>query len=341
MFGKVPRIGQTAGTAAGRQVVVVNKSGSQQWKVVVLQLGLLLSTAVGLCLPTTANAWVQYRTKSGCGLRWPAANGAVDGPVAVTVATDDRGLQGMQAAKLQEAVVWATGQWQQIQCGVGDVLANPPTATAPLGVQFVLAGAVKAPPVGACASPNPDGSCAAIAPNGNVITTIANLNEWTYGSFLFGLTVLTFREADGAIVDGDILLNDAQYDYCAGDCAVGTTALCNTLTHEVGHLLGLDHGQVKQSTMYANAGSGDVNKCTLHGDDEQGACWAYRHDCSTPLPPVPSKTSSKESTGCLATAPGQTSSGTSSALCVAVVALVFAVRRRAAGQRRQGPAKQL
>jgi hypothetical protein len=323
-------------------VVVVNKSGTQQWQVVVVQLALLLTAAVGLCLPTAANAWVQYRTKAGCGLRWPATNGAVDGPVAVTVATDDRGLQGVEPAKLQEAVVWATGQWQQIQCGVVDVLANPPTATAPLGVQFELAGAVKAPPIGACASPNPDGTCAAIAPNGNVITTIANLNEWTYGSFLFGLTVLTYREADGAIVDGDILLNDAQYDFCAGDCALGTTALCNTLTHEVGHLLGLDHGQVKQSTMYANAGSGDVNKCTLHGDDEQGACWAYRHDCTTPLPPEPPKaTTSKESSGCLANPRGKGKTSVYSALGVAVVAVVFALRRRGAGQRRQGPTKQL
>lgn len=273
---------------------------------------------------TPAAAWVQYRSSAGCGVRWLSPTGAVDGPVEVTLATDNRGLPGYSQDSLQDAVLWATAQWQQVQCPAGDVTVPDAVANQPLGVTFRLTGAQPVAPIGACAQANPDGSCLSVAPNGNFVTVLSDKKAWIYGGFLYGLTVLTYRESDGEIVDGDILLNDAQYNFCAGICATDKTAVVNTLTHEVGHLLGLDHSLVPASTMFANAGPTEVVKSTLHGDDAQGVCWLYRHTCAEPAVPAATTKSAATSDGCAA---GRTADATLPALVLGLVLLLWSLLR--------------
>lgn len=287
---------------------------------------LLLAAVVALgCLwAVPARAWVQYRSSAGCGVRWLSPTGAVDGPVEVTLATDSRGLTDESAQDLQDAVLWATAQWQQTLCPAGDVSAPGATADQPLGVTFRLLGPQTVAPIGACAQQNPDGSCLSIAPNGNFVTVISQPSQWIYGSFLYGLTVLTYRESDGEIVDGDILLNDAQYDFCAGSCPAGQTAVVNTLTHEVGHLLGLDHSQVPASTMFANAGPNEVAKSTLHGDDAQGVCWLYRHTCAEPVPTEPAPKPAATASRCSA---GRAGSAFLSTICLGLILALWSVLR--------------
>jgi hypothetical protein len=125
-----------------------------------------------------------------------------------------------------------------------------------------------------------------------------------------GLTTLFFVDdpgsaRDGEILDADIELNGVNFAISvAGES--GGTAQCladlqNTLTHELGHLIGLDHtcyvagdrlvddegnevplcsspfldGEITDATMYNFQSCGEVDKSTLEQDDIDGFCAIY------------------------------------------------------------------
>lgn len=120
---------------------------------------------------------------------------------------------------------------------------------------------------------------------------------------------------DGIIRDADIEVNGVNFavGICtsAGQCTTGgsqgiVSDLANTLTHEVGHLLGLDHtcwdipgvappvddqgvtvplctatplpAKVTEATMYNYQESGEIKKRSLEPDDVNGVCDAYPTD---------------------------------------------------------------
>jgi MYXO-CTERM domain-containing protein len=49
----------------------------------------------------------------------------------------------------------------------------------------------------------------------------------------------------------------------------------NTLTHEVGHFLGLDHSADNDATMFFQANEGEIKKRDLAQDDVNGVCDIY------------------------------------------------------------------
>jgi MYXO-CTERM domain-containing protein len=130
---------------------------------------------------------------------------------------------------------------------------------------------------------------------------------WGHTAGAIAVTTTTFHRSSGLLVDADIELNGARYHFTTsdgppceerhaapicttdGDCAAGRvclrercrtegcvhTDIANTLTHEVGHVLGLDHTPVRDATMYASAPLGELQKRTLHEDDVQGLCDIY------------------------------------------------------------------
>ena len=53
--------------------------------------------------------------------------------------------------------------------------------------------------------------------------------------------------------------------------------LQNTLTHELGHALGLDHSSIPQATMAASSTQGETSKRALHQDDKEGHSYIYSH----------------------------------------------------------------
>ena len=235
-------------------------------------------------------AWVQYRTLppdsngalQGCGIRWPDTT--------VPLALDATVLDGLANVDVQ-AIAAASGQtWQDVQCGLcaGCVngLSTPQTcALNPLGQQFQWLPRGKPTPIGAqCTGTASDGSCATVAGNGNWVNFVHDAHTWQaqgVSNLVVALTVLTYDRNSGAVRDADVLLDDWGHDFCvAPDCAAGAYDLQSTLTHEFGHVLGLDHSGDPEATMYAGADPGETKKRTLDADDTAGICTTYRTTCS-------------------------------------------------------------
>ena len=107
---------------------------------------------------------------------------------------------------------------------------------------------------------------------------------WEYEPQLIAVTTTTFSQCTGRIVDADIEMNAAGFHFTTGGgepCHQGggdgcvDTDVRNTLVHEVGHLIGLDHSRVTAATMFASAPPGETQKRSLHEDDIAALCDIY------------------------------------------------------------------
>lgn len=83
-----------------------------------------------------------------------------------------------------------------------------------------------------------------------------NIVMWTESGWQYGEQVLALTQCwydlSGHFLDCDILVNgqDHTWDY-GEESPVGKVNLRSTLTHEIGHLWGLDHSNLREATMYA------------------------------------------------------------------------------------------
>ncbi len=149
-------------------------------------------------------------------------------------------------------------------------------------------------------------------------------NEWPEelrGGTL-AVTTTLYRVSTGQILDADIDVNGVDYFWTdTTEPGQVDTDVQNTLTHELGHVLGLAHVPDPDATMYAESAPGDLEKRTLAQDDIDGLCFVYPAHLLTPdAPPFPGH----PLTGCSVT-PGRGDRWFISAL---VLALALCVRRR-------------
>jgi hypothetical protein len=110
-----------------------------------------------------------------------------------------------------------------------------------------------------------------IAGNENILTW---LDDWPYDRDAYALTSVTFDSRNGRIQDADIEMNDDIFQFTIGDEQV-LVDVQNTLVHEIGHFLGLDHSSDADATMYFSAREGETKKRTLAQDDIDGICTIY------------------------------------------------------------------
>lgn len=128
---------------------------------------------------------------------------------------------------------------------------------------------------------------------------------WDHDPGMIALTTTSFDRSTGEILHADIELNGASFVFTARDspscdkeAPVPRPAPCaandvqNTLTHEVGHLLGLDHSLDAEATMYRTAPLGETKKRDLASDDVEGLCFIYPRamptsTCLSPSAPAP------------------------------------------------------
>jgi hypothetical protein len=188
-----------------------------------------------------------------------------------------------------------------------------------------------------------------------------------YDPQALAITTVFAQQNDGLVLDADTEIN--AVDFTWGDLETGQGAsgsaqdLQNTLTHEFGHLLGLDHNcyssadrmrgidqdgnpvpdcnrapqSVQQATMYASVMRGDILRRTLSPDDIAGVCAIYPGSgaavCTAAGDGDPPAQRERDDGGC---ALGRGRPGLSGAAALALVALLVARRRLSARRRRGG-----
>jgi hypothetical protein len=100
-------------------------------------------------------------------------------------------------------------------------------------------------------------------------------DSFDFGSGVVAVTLTYYprRTEDPPILDADILFNPNEFFSTNG--APGTFDLQSIATHEVGHLLGLDHAAIVSATMNPLAGSGVTFFRVLQSDDRIGCSVLY------------------------------------------------------------------
>jgi len=96
------------------------------------------------------------------------------------------------------------------------------------------------------------------------------------------LTTVVYERRTGAIQDADIDLNDEAFFWTTGLDGATVNDVENTLTHELGHFLGLAHVSDPEATMYADSPEGETEKRSLGTDDIDGVCFVYPAGAPTP-----------------------------------------------------------
>lgn len=144
--------------------------------------------------------------------------------------------------------------------------------------------------------------------------------EWPGDPEALAITTLIYRTATGEILDGDIDMNGTTFTWSSPSATEAETINDpqNTLTHEVGHLIGFAHAPDTEATMFGNSGPGERSKRDLAPDDIQGLCFVYPAGAPTP-------TGRSVGAGFV----GTCSAGGSSPMPWILLALVFVVRQRA------------
>src|SRR5690554_5316463 len=114
---------------------------------------------------------------------------------------------------------------------------------------------------------------------------------------VFASTYVSYNPSTGIISDADIYLNSEFHEFSNDPSpGPGKADLQNTLTHEVGHLLGFGHSAVIEATMFGGAVLGETHKRSLHQDDIALLCTSYPLngvdpacgilDSDAPAPPI-------------------------------------------------------
>jgi len=111
---------------------------------------------------------------------------------------------------------------------------------------------------------------------------IIGLEDWPYAASNLAATVVTLNVRTHEIIDADIAFNLEQWSFGVLDEADGAQGdaslndLQNTITHELGHALGLMHNEDDlRAVMYPSAPPGETSKRHLSDDDRSGLLAVY------------------------------------------------------------------
>ena len=105
--------------------------------------------------------------------------------------------------------------------------------------------------------------------------------SWMHDRAVIALTSINYYPDTGIIADADIDFNGVDYTWTVTDTNVRIDVQA-IATHEIGHVVGLDHSEDGTAAMYAYydvtpAGMGETRQRVLNGDDK--AAIAYLYPC--------------------------------------------------------------
>jgi hypothetical protein len=160
----------------------------------------------------------------------------------------------------------------------GAPVTRPAVGPGSAGENVVVFREVVCPADAPCVA---DGSCARA------------LGCWDHSSGVIALTTVTYSTRTGVALDADMELNAAGFLFTtvpAPPCQDGREAVTcvaydvqNTVTHEIGHMLGFDHVEAANSTMAPTAPVGETSKRIIDLGTADGLCRTYPRG----QPPVP------------------------------------------------------
>jgi len=204
---------------------------------------LMMLGLAGMAL--TQVGWSGYVTSYGASVHWTDAE--------IPFVVDSKGTVSVPGDAEFMAIMRSFDTWNGVECTHPD---------------FVYGGKVTG--IKAKAGENEI--------DGNNLIIWEDADEWTYSASTktIALTTLFYNPVTGVAEEADMELADAAYTFTVTDGTEGaSTDVENTITHELGHVLGLDHSTVQESTMYYSSPNGEISKRDLDTDDITGLCVIY------------------------------------------------------------------
>ncbi len=214
-------------------------------------VALLVLVVLGALCGSVGPAVAWERSQTCGGMRLQCAPGEVALPVwwatdCVVVHLHEAGSEQFRLSEIERVLRASLGTWNDVDCSY---------------MTLVYGGLTNEDRVGY----NPYSR-----DNANVV--VFRDQGWTHSLGILGLTSVTMNRETGEIYDVDMEFNTEHYRFSMNASALTTVDLQNTMVHELGHVLGLDHSDVADATMYASAPMGETKKRTLHADDIEGLC---------------------------------------------------------------------
>lgn len=197
-------------------------------------------------------------------LHWP-------GPcLTYAVQKDGSARAGLDAVAFQQAIADAFAAWEGVPC--------PGGGTPRFRAQFQ----------GFVSCARHEAVCGDTTQNVNVM--MFHDDAWPGTGRELGLTTPTGGVSSGLLVDADLELNSAGFDFSLGGVRPGSINLSDVLAHEIGHFLGLSHSDVDGALMFENYAGVTLSAELFTADDIAAICSVYPPgaplDCAEPAAPA-------------------------------------------------------
>jgi len=233
---------------------------SPRWLTVLASLSILIATpaAWAFCRATTCNPEASHCSPNQAGclrdgypLFWESSC------ITVSVQADGAPKAGIDYDAARATVERAFEAWTSVECPGG---GNP-------SIHVEVQGPV------ACSEAEYNSK----QNNANIV--MFHDDSWPYAGKSpdeLGFTRLNFDLDSGALYDADIELNAVSAKLSVGRMpSPDEIDLDSVVTHEVGHLLGLNHSTETESTLRAGYDNGSIELRTPSADDVAGICAIY------------------------------------------------------------------
>lgn len=163
--------------------------------------------------------------------------------------------------------------------------------------------------------------------------------EWLDSHSALALTLTVHNTSTGELKDADIDVNSVDFAWTTADPpALVLSDVQNTLTHELGHVLGLAHSLDPTATMAAMSPPGEISKRDLAPDDIRGVCTIYPTGQATSRGIVKSRGQVVGFTNCRSATGGKNI--TAPNLILVLMALTMLTLRRRARDEPEGGCRQ-